>query len=423
MTDQTITALDIGTSKTAVVIAKLSQQELAARIMGFASVPSKGVKRGQIIDIKKVTDVIEEAVEKAERMAGQKIDRAYVAVGGPHIQSINSHGVVAVARPDIEITADDAERAVEAAKAISLSSTREVIEVVPREYVVDGQDGIKNPLGMTGVRLEVNTHIITASLTNLRNLERSLSDLGIEKNCVVFSGLASSLAVVSDTEKELGVVLADIGGGKTDICIYVEGALSWSSSIPMGARHITNDIAVGLRVSLDSAEKIKLHLIEKTLKKHETIGKKDDIDIRHLALPEGVSTISYKTVLDGIIKPRLEEIFEKVYGEIEGSGFSTLIPSGLVLAGGGALTIGAVAAAKKAIGLSARIGIPAGVTGLIDEVLYPQYAAVVGLLLYAKDHTATPEKIYFKNFSHLFKNITLKKTFSKVYDTIKSFMP
>lgn len=423
MNDRTVTAIDIGTSKVAVLIAQLSDQELTPRVMGFATILSKGIKRGQIIDIRKVTDTIEGCVEKAERMAGQKIDQAYISIGGPHINSINSHGVVAVHQPEVEITPEDITRAIEAAKAISLSSTREVIEVIPREYVVDGQDGIKNPLGMRGVRLEVNTHIITAGLTNVRNIERCLSDLGIENERIVFTGLASSLSAVTDTEKELGVALIDMGGGKTDICVFVEGALSYSVSIPIGARHITNDIAVGLRVSLDSAEKIKLFLVEKTIKKHETIGKKDDIDIRHLSLPEGISSISYKAILEGIIKPRLDEIFEKVYTEIENSGFNALIPSGLVITGGGAQTIGVIQSAKKSIGLSARVGVPQGVTGLIDEVIYPQFTAVVGLLLYAQNHDEVPEKTYFKNFSHIFKHLTFKNFFSRMIDTVKSFMP
>lgn len=431
MADQTLTGIDVGTSKIATIIAKVSETETTPRIMGFASVASKGVKKGQIIDINKVTDAIEESVEKAERMAGYKVASAYVSVSGPNISSLNSHGVVAVAQPNIEIAADDIKRAVEAAKAISLSSTKEIIEVLPREYVVDGQDGIKNPIGMTGVRLEVNTHIITAGLTTLRNLERSLSDLGIEKEGYVFAGMASSLSVLSETEKELGVVLIDIGGGKTDVCIYVDGSLSYSVSIPIGARHITNDMAVGLRVSLESAEKIKLFLFDKTGKKndtaqqfsHKTITKKDDFDIRNLNLPEGLSSISAKTAADGIIRPRLEEIFEKVYQEIEKSGFLTMIPSGIVLTGGGAQTIGSLSTAKRAIGLSARLGTPTGVTGLIDEVVYPQYATLVGLLLYGKDNFEVKQKVNLKDFTNIFRNFSFKNSFKKITDLFKSFMP
>lgn len=426
MSDQIITGIDIGTSKIAAIAAKTSENETAPRIMGFASVVSRGVKKGQIVDINQVTVSIEECVEKAERMAGLKISSAYVSVGGPHIDSLNSHGVVAVSEPDAEISQNDVDRAIDAAKAISLSSTREVIEVIPREFVVDGQSGIKNPLGMSGVRLEVDTHIITASVTNLKNIERSLSDLGISVDGYVFSGLAASLSTVSDTEKELGVVLVDIGGGKTDVCIFVDGALSYSTSIPIGARHITNDIAVGLRLSLESAEKIKLYLMNKKgLKKAKASesGSKDDIDISELKLIEGLSTVSYKTVTDGIIRPRLEEIFEKIYDEIEKSEFATMVPSGLVVSGGGAQTVAILDIAKRVIGMSARVGIPAQVTGLVDEILFPQYASVVGLLLYGRDHAATKARINLKDFNQILRSFSVKGSFKKVTDLVKSFVP
>ena len=426
MPDQIITGIDIGTSKIASIIAKVSEEDKTPRIMGFASIASRGVKKGQIVDITQVTAAIEESIEKAERMAGLKITSAYVSVGGPHIDSLNSHGVVAISEPDAEIVQGDVDRAIDAAKAISLSTTREVIEVIPREFIVDGQGGIKSPLGMSGVRLEVNTHIVTASVTNLKNIERSLSDLGISPEAYVFSGLASSLSTVSETEKELGVALVDLGGGKTDICIFAEGALSYSSSIPLGARHITNDIAVGLRISLDSAEKIKLYLMDKKHRKKvkETDStNKDDVDISELHLLEGLSTVSYKTVVDGIIRPRLEEIFEKIYEEIEKSEFATQVPSGLVITGGGALTNSAIDSAKRVIGMSARTGVPGSVTGLIDEIVYPQYAVVVGLLLYGKDNVQVKERINLKDFNQILRSFSVKGSVKKVTDLFKTFIP
>src|SRR3990172_5264388 len=247
MTDKILAAIDIGSSKIASIVGVKSADTEDLRIIGFHSSPSRGVKKGLIVDIDEITMAVEESVEKTERMAGHKINQVFISVGGPHISSINSHGVVAISNPQSEIIEDDVNRAIEAARAISISNTRQVIEVIPREYVVDGQAGIKNPIGMTGVRLEVDTHIITASLTNLKNLNRCLSELGLNNSGFIFAGLASAQAVLTDTEKELGVVLVDIGGGKTDICLFVEGALSYSSSIPVGAKHITNDIAVGLR--------------------------------------------------------------------------------------------------------------------------------------------------------------------------------
>ena len=415
--DKIITGIDIGSSKIATLIAKVGEEEREPRIMGFASVDSHGVRKGQVVDINQVTAVVEQSVEKAERMAGSKVQSAFVTIGGPHIESINSHGVVAVANPDVEISEDDVKRAVEAARAISLSSTREVIEVSPREFIVDGQPGIKNPVGMSGVRLEVNTHIITASLTNLRNIDRCLQDLGIENQAAIFSGLCSSLSVLSETEKELGVAVVDIGGGKTDICIYVEGALSHSASIPVGARHVTNDIAVGMRVSLDSADKIKLYLSElKELKK-------DEVSIKNLALEEGLEGLSPKAVVEGIVYPRLEEIFEKVMEEIEKSGFVSMIPSGLVICGGGALTVGVLETAKRVLGMPARKGKPQYVTGLTDEVIYPQYAATVGLLLYSGTQSQESPKLQFKNFDKIFRNLSFKGSFKKISDMIKTFVP
>ena len=407
MADHIISGIDIGTSKTAVLIAKIGDEETQPRIMGFASVPSKGVRKGQIVDINQVTQTVESAIDKAERMAGTKISNALVSVGGPHIESLNSHGVVAVAQPEVEISQEDIDRVVDAAKAISISSTREVIEVVPREFIVDGQGGIKNPIGMSGVRLEVNTHIITASLTNLRNIDRCLSDLGVDNQVSIFSGLSSSLATLSDTEKELGVVCVDIGGGKTDICVYVEGALSYSSSIPIGARHLTNDIAVGLRVSLDSAEQIKIYLSKPHKDPVSHTRADDEINIASLNLPEGLTKISRKTVVEGIIRPRLEEIFAYVLKQIEKSGFITAVPSGLVVVGGGALTVGVLDSARRSVGLPARLGTPQFVTGLVDEVLFPQYATVVGLLLYRSGNdTQEGQKISMKSCDKMFKNIS-----------------
>lgn len=428
MKDEIITGIDIGSSKIAVLVAKMSDGEVEPRVLGFSTVDSVGVKRGQIVDINRVTEVVENAVEAAERMAGAKIQSAYVSVGGPHIQSLNSQGVVAVSNPDAEISTEDVLRVVDAAKAISLSSTREIIEVTPREFIVDGQEGINNPVGMSGVRLEVNTHIITASLTNLRNVDRCLTNLGIKTLGYIFSGMASSLSCVTDTEKELGIAVVDIGGGKIDICIYSDGALSYSSSIPFGARHITNDIAVGLRVSLDSAEKIKVYVSGRDVKKmsHEGhIGKtsKDDLDVSKIGLSEGVQAVSYKTVVDGIMRPRLEEMFDEVLSHIEKSGLITSIPSGIVICGGGALTIGAVEAAKRVIGLPARVGTPEHLSGLVDEVGYPQYATVAGLLLYGKHDEVHKSGVDFKDFDKILRNFSMKGSFKKVTDLFKSFIP
>ena|SRR3989338_2203624 len=423
MAENLICGIDIGSTKIATVVAIQTNDEEDLRVIGFNSTKSRGVKRGLIIDIDQVTNAIEESVEKAERMAGHKITHAFASVGGPHISSLNSHGVVAVSNPQGDINETDVERVVEAARAISLSTTRQIIEVLPREYMVDGQSGIKNPAGMSGVRLEVDTHLITASITNLKNIDRCLSDLGIENDGFIFSGLASAEAVLTDTEKELGVVLVDIGGGKTDICLYADGALSYSSSIPVGARHVTNDIAVGLRVSLESAEKIKL-LLSKTLKllQGKDQKKPDSLALNELNLPEDVSDVSPKTLIDNIIGARLEEIYRLIGEEIEKSGFGQNIPSGLVVTGGGAHTIGMIETGRKVIGLPIRLGIPTKVIGLLDEVLEPEYASTVGLILWGRKNIIGYES-GIKKFNKIFKDFSIESSIGKVKNLVKQFIP
>lgn len=423
MNERALAAIDIGSSKIATIVGLETKESDELRIIGFNSTPSRGIKKGLIIDIDKVSGAIEESLERAERMAGQKINHAFVSVGGPHITSLNSRGVVAVANTQGEITQDDVNRVVEAARAISLSSTKQIIEVTPRDFIVDGQEGIRNPVGMSGVRLEVDTHIITASQINLKNIERCIEELGVKNDGFLFAGLASSRAVLTDTEKELGVACIDIGGGKTDIALYVDGALSYSSSLPIGARHLTNDIAVGTRVSLDSAEKLKLFL-SKHLKSHSNQKKNpDQLPLHELAIPESLQDISIKTVVDGIIGPRLEELFKLIGDEIIKSSYFEQVPSGLVITGGGALTIGVVETAKKVIGLPARIGVPGGVTGLIDEILDPQFAATVGLILYGHDHSGDIQETSFGDFGSFFKGTSINGSVGKLKSFFKQFIP
>ena len=422
MKKQLICAVDIGTSKVATVVALFDKEEdKVPKIIGFSSSPSLGIKKGLVIDIEKATEAIEKSIEKAEKMAGYKIDKAFVSVGGPHISSLNSHGLVAITNPNQEINESDVVRVIEAAQAVSLSSTRQIIEVVPCDFTVDGQGGIKNPVGMTGVRLEVDTHIITASQTNIKNIQRCLSDLGIEIEGFVFSGLSSAEAVLTDTEKELGVVLIDIGGGKTDLCLYSEGSLLHSSSLPIGGKHVTNDIAVGLRVSLDSAEKIKIYLSKKM--NNLSMKKKiSEIDLSELKLQEEIENISIKTLLDEIINPRLEEIFKLIYEEIEKSGLIKSIPSGLVLTGGGALTVGIMDVAKKVIGLPVRVGVPEKVDGLIDEILDPSYATTIGLILVGKNKIQK-ESFELKSFRRIWRDFSTGFSIQKLKNFFKQFIP
>ena len=366
-------------------------------------------------------------------MAGTTIGSAFVSIGGNHIASINSHGVVAVAEPDKEITQNDVGRVIDAAKAVQLPTSREILHVLPRGFTVDGQEGIVDPVGMTGVRLEVDTHMVTGGSTAIRNLHKCMGELGVDVGGIVFGGLASAFATLSDTEKELGVVLVDIGGGTTDVAIFIDGALSYSSVIPIGAINITKDIAAGLRISLESAEKIKLMLGlpqklpvlpegdgQPVSKKHEE--KSDEIDLSGLGLPEELRSVSKKTLIDGIVRPRLNEICTMVGLEIKRSGFGGLTPSGIVLTGGGAMTIGATDSARRNLAMPVRIGMPGKITGLIDEITTPAYAASVGLLIYAGKAMKMDSGIG-ASLGRMTQRIQIKGIAGKVIDLVKSFMP
>jgi cell division protein FtsA len=377
-----IVGIDIGTSKIAVIIAQVEDNLI--NIVGVSEVPSRGIRRAQIVDIEDVSGALNNALSAAERMAGYSVDKVFCSISGLSIESQNSRGIVAISRPEGEITQDDIDRVLEAAGAISLPSTKTIIHVIPRSFTVDGEVGIKDPIGMTGVRLEVDTHIITANTTTVRNIEKILeTEVGVGLAHLVFSGFASSLSVLTETEKELGAVLVDIGGGVTNICVFCEGALVHSGVIPIGANHITNDLAIGLRVSLESAEKIKLFLSQKHSRKEE-ITESDEIDLGSLRLAEEIRKVSKKTLIEGIIRPRLNEIFTMVLLELKKHNLVGQTPAGVVVTGGGAKTVGILDSAKRMLSMPTRLGIPTGITGLIDEVEDPSFATAVGLLVFGR---------------------------------------
>ncbi len=430
--DHVVSGIDVGTSKITTLIATLSE-EGDAQVIGVSTVPSKGLRKGQVVNIEEATLVISQSVEAAERMAGTSVAKAFISVGGSHIASQNSHGVVAVAEPDREITQQDVKRVIEAAKAVSLPSSREILHVLPRGYIVDSQEGIVDPVGMTGVRLEVDTHLVTGGATAVRNLRKCVEELGVEVSGMVFGGLASAEASISDTEKELGVVLIDIGGGTTDVAIFVEGALSYSSVIPIGAINITKDLAAGLRISLESAEKVKI-LLGQALKipalseeeeksKSTKTDKTDELDVSTLALPEELRVLSRRTLVEGIIKPRLNEIFSMVALELKKSGFGGMTPSGVVITGGGAMTVGAVEAARRNLAMPVHIGIPKRTSGLIDEITSSAFTTSVGLLLYGGRSGKNEGTAFFSGFGKIGDRVQIKGIAGKIIDLVKSFMP
>lgn len=376
-----IAGIDIGSSKITTLVGQVVTDavtfETTINIIGVATSASRGVKKGQIVDIEDAVEATVASVEAAERMAGYNLNSAWIAVGGAHISSQNSTGVVAVSNPNGEVSSEDVSRVIEAARAVSMPASREIIHVIPRDFIVDGEGGVRDPVGMTGVRLEVETHLVTASSPALKNLTKCINEVGIATDGVVFSGLASSHSVLSDTEKELGCVLIDIGSGATSVAAYVDGGLVFSGALPIGGRNVTNDLAIGLRVSLETAERIKLSLGS---------GKKDGAksDVIEVADSESkeVKKVSRRTLTEGIIRPRLNEIFTMVRLDLEKAGLINKIPSGAVITGGGSQTFGIIDSAKRMLTLPVRIGTPGGVGGLVDEILNPAFSAPIGLLLY-----------------------------------------
>jgi len=392
------------------------------------------VRKSQVVDIEEAVTAITKSVEAAERMAGFSISNAFVSVGGAHIQSQNSSGVVAISNPGEEINEEDVARVVEAAKAVSLPSSREILHVIPRDFAVDSQAGIKDPLSMTGVRLEVDTHIISGSSTAMRNLARCVTELGINVESLVFSGFAAAEAVLTETEKELGVCLIDIGGGSTSISVFVEGALTYSRVIPIGAKHITNDLAIGLRVSLEEAEKIKLALSnnEKAdlLKNPDENG--DLLDLKKLGSVQEVSKPSYKLMVKGIIYPRLQELFNMVNEELKKANLIAATPAGAVLSGGGALTVGIANVCKQTLSMPVRIAQLDGtqktarkLEGLIDDIRSPMFAVSQGLILYAVSQNGARQGsgISLPQFGNLVEKFSGKGLATKALDFIKSFLP
>lgn len=433
-----VSAIDLGSSKIATVIAQVTSDALSGtesiNIIGVSSVESRGVKKGHIVDIEEAVEAVISSVEAAERMAGYNLESAYVSLGGDHVSSQNSHGVVAVSDPKGEIAVVDVNRVVQAASAVSLPSSREIIHVLPREYMVDGETGVHDPVGMSGVRLEVETHLVTASAAAVKNLKKAINEVGVNVNEFVFTGLAASEAVLTKTEKELGCILVDIGGGTTSIAVFIEGALCYSDVIPIGAKYVTNDLAIGLRVSLETAEKIKLSLseIDKKLAKNATKSEKDsenkkdkkaedEFDLSELGASES-KKMSRKTLVEGIIRPRLNEIFGMVRDQIEKEGLVGRTPSGVVLTGGGAETIGACDSAKKILGLPVRVGVPSGFGGLVDDILTPSYAVSLGLILYAVRQEGND---FFSTSPSLAKKIKLPQVgiLGKFIQAIRNLLP
>lgn len=382
--------LDVGTTTVRLLVASLPRgQGEKPQIIGVGVAPSTGMQRGVVTDIEEAIRSIGSALDAAERMAGVPIDRATVSVSGAHVSSLNSRGVIAVSRADGEISEDDIARVIGAAQAISLPSNREILHVVPQHFVVDGQGGITDPRGMTGVRLEVDTHIVEGSAPFIRNLSKCVYQAGVTIQGLVFAPLAAERAVLSRRQKELGVALVDLGGGTTSLAVYEESRLLHTATIPVGGMHITNDVAIGLRSSIDVAERIK---VEFGSALPEDMKKGQEIHLQKIDVREEDITVSRKEVA-AIIEARLAEIFSLVNRQLRAIDRAGLLPAGVVLTGGGAKLHGVVELAKHEFRLPAQIGFPQELTSVVEQIDDPSFAVVVGLLFSTVEARHVPERV------------------------------
>lgn len=372
-----ICGVDVGSSFVRTVICEIVSTDEKPRIIGVGVSSSTGVRKGVIVDLEETTRSINESLEQAERTAGVNVSEAIVSVGGSHIICQNSKGVIAVGRADGEVTPDDIERVISAAQAISVPPNKEIIHIIPKDYSLDDQKNIKDPLGMNGVRLEVDAMIVEGSTPFLRNLNKCFEQAGVAVSSFVLTPLSASSSSLSRRQKELGVVLVDIGGGTTSIAVFEENDLLHTAVIPIGGNHITNDIAIGLRTSIDVAEKVKLEFGNAMSRE---IGKKEDVNLAEIDENEEGTVSRYH--VSEIIEARLEEIFSLVNKELKSIGKDHLLPGGAVITGGTAKLPGIVDLAKDVLGLPAQAGFPVPLGGLVDKVDDPSFSTAVGLVVW-----------------------------------------
>jgi cell division protein FtsA len=381
---RTIVGIDIGTTKVCTLVAEVDD-EGRLHVVGVGVVPARGLRKGVIVNVGEAMTCIAESIDIAERISGYQIEQAYVGASGGHVASMNSRGVVAIGRGDHGVSYDDIERAMDAAGAIPIPHNRQVIHVVPRGYIVDGQDGVRDPVGMHGFRLEVEAHIITGSATALQNLVRCVENLGVGVDELVLDPLASGQAVLTQTEREMGVVLADIGGGTTDIAIFMDGTIWHTVVLDVGGNHFTNDLSIGLRLPFESAEEVKLkhgHVQPKSVRAEESLTV--------TSFGGEARQQVFRREVANILEARAEEIFGLIVREIKRSGYDGLLPAGLVLCGGSAQLVGMRELGKQVLEMPLRIGQPKNLLGLVDQLTSPAYATGAGLLQWGLTASPSP---------------------------------
>ena len=374
-------AIDVGTTKVCTIVGDTDYEATgggAIRVLGVGIAPSAGISKGMVENIHDATEAIRVSVEKAERASGLSITRAYVGIAGAHISSLNNRGIATIPDRDQAITDSDVARAIEGARSLSIPTNRDVLHVIPRYYIVDGQDNVSDPVGMHGQRLDVDTHIITGAISAMRNLSRCVENAGVQVETLVLEPLASADAVLRDEERRQGVVLADIGGGTTDVAIFVDGAVFHTAVLPVGGYHLTHDLVVGLRVPFDSAESAKLQYGSAL---PSSVPADERVELEAFGGEGRISV--HRPRLCEILQARSEEIIEMIFREVRQAGYDEMISAGLVLTGGSANLPGFVELAQDVLSMPVRIGYPVGLGGLADSLSNPAYATGVGLLHWA----------------------------------------
>jgi cell division protein FtsA len=371
-----LVAIDVGTSKVVGLIGEVTRDG-AVTIIGKGAPAAAGLKKGVVINIDQTVQSIAAAREQAERLSGYRVESAIVGVGGNHVESENSRGAVAVSGPRREVSHEDVERATEVARAVNIPSNREILHVLPRGFVVDGQEGVKDPLGMSAVRLEVETHIVHASATAVQNLSKCVQRAEVRIDELVAASLASADSVLTETERELGVAVADFGAGTIDLALFLDGSPFHVSVLPLGGNNVTNDVAIGLKTSLSAAETLKIN--------HGTadptaVGRDEEVSVEGIG--EGTGRMASRLDLANIIEARMREVFEKIGEEIERAGNRGMLPAGLVLTGGAAQLAGTAELGREVLQMPVRVAGPTGVSGLTDHLLTPAYSTAIGLLLW-----------------------------------------
>ncbi len=369
-----IVGLDIGTSKVVSIVAEVSADN-EIEIIGLGSCRSRGLKKGVVVNIESTVQTIQSAIQEAELMAGCNIHAVFTGIAGNHIRSLNSHGIVAIR--DNEVTAGDIERVIDAARAVAIPADQKILHIIPRDFIIDGQEGIKEPIGMSGVRLEAKVHIVTGSVSAAQNIIKCVRRCGLEADDIVLEQLASSYSVLTEDEKDLGVCLVDIGGGTTDLAVFTNGAISHTSVIPIAGDQVTNDIAVALRTPTQNAEEIK---VEHACALAQLANSDETVEVPSVG-NRPVRRMSRQTLAE-VVEPRYEELFSLVQAELRRSGYERQIVAGIVLTGGSSNMQGVVELAEEVFHVPVRVGTPQYVKGLVELIKNPIYATGVGLLLY-----------------------------------------